>query len=371
MKILIVGSGLYGSTCAYELSQQGHKVVVVDKRNHPGGNVYTRYNEDAQCHEHVYGSHIFHTNSKEIWDYVNKFTEFVPYYHRVKAVSRDVAYSFPVNLLTIQQIFGVHDVNQARQIIQEDCVTGLDPNLNLENYCLSTIGKTLYETFFQSYSKKQWNTDPKNIPAAVARRIPIRLNFNDQYFDDRYQGMPVDGYTPIIKKMLDGVGLELNVDFLLDTDYWINRFDYVIYTGPVDEFFNCSYGRLAYRSLRFENTLESCSDFQGCSVVNYCDNSVPWTRIVEHKHFGRIKSNHSLVTKEFPQDYTDHAIPYYPVNDEKNQNLYNKYNDEVKQFSNVHFGGRLGSYRYYDMHQVIAAALKFCRDFGKDTDVFN
>lgn len=361
MQVLIVGAGLYGAVCAHELMREGHACRVIEKRDHIGGNIFTRYVPEAGCHEHVYGAHIFHTNSKRIWDYMNRFAEFNHYVNRVKVSHGDALYSFPINLFTLYQVFGVRTPEAARERLAADIVPN-DAPANMEEYCCSVIGPTLYRLFIEGYTLKQWGRHPRELPADAVKRLPVRLTFDDNYFNDRYQGIPVGGYTAIIEKMLDGASVETGVDFHADRAAWMQGADLVIYTGPIDAFFDYRYGVLEYRSLRFERTLVETNDFQGNAVVNYTDASVPFTRILEHKHFDmNLKEPVTLVTHEYPQAWKKGDIEYYPVRNEDSEALFGRYRDDADQLSpRVHFGGRLGEYRYYDMHQVVGAALAFC-----------
>lgn len=362
-KVLIVGSGFYGAVCARELADAGHRCLVIEKRNHIGGNCFTRYWEQADCHEHVYGAHIFHTSSENIWSYINRFSAFNRYVNRVKAMSGSRVFSFPINLLTLHQIFGVRTPEEARRRVEEDCISCSDPQ-NMEEYCLATFGRKIYEVFFHGYTCKQWNREPKNLPASLARRVAIRFNYDDNYFSDRFQGIPIGGYTAIFEKLLSGIPVELGVDFLMDRDEWLGSFDHIIFSGPIDGFFGYSHGRLEYRTLRFETELLPTPDAQGNAVINHCERSVPYTRTYEHKHFDICYTRDQTVyTTEYPAAWGSGMPEIYPVNTEDNQTLLTCYQKLAQAVSDkVTFGGRLGSYRYYDMHQVIGAALKTARD---------
>jgi UDP-galactopyranose mutase len=364
MRVLIVGAGLYGAICAHELSRAGHHCHVIEKRDHIGGNIYTRFVPEAGCHEHVYGAHIFHTNSRRIWDYMCRFTEFNHYVNRVKVAHQDDIYSFPINLFTLYQVFGVRTPEAARARLAADIVPHPAP-ANMEEYCCSVIGPTLYKLFIEGYTTKQWGRHPRELPADAVKRLPVRLTFDDNYFNDRYQGIPVGGYTAIIEKMLGDVPVETGVDFHADRERWISSFDRVIYTGPIDAFFDYRHGVLEYRSLRFERLLVEENDFQGNAVVNYTDATVPWTRILEHKHFDmNLKEPVTLITREYPQEWSKGDIEYYPARNPASEALYEQYREEADALAPaIHFGGRLGEYRYYDMHQVVGSALTFCESF--------
>lgn len=363
MKILIVGAGLYGAVCAHELSKRGHSCHVIDQRNHIGGNIYTKYSQEAECHEHVYGAHIFHTNSKKIWDYINQFSDFNHFTNRVKVNYKGELYSFPINLFTLYQIYGVKTPNEAKIKIHNDLLNIENPK-NMEEFCLATIGKELYGKFIEGYTQKQWGKHPRDLPADIVKRIPFRLNFDDNYFNDKYQGIPVNGYTSIIEKMLKGSQISLNTCYFKHIEKNKDLYDHIIYTGPIDQFFDYKYGVLEYRSLRFEREVHKTNDWQGNAVINYTDANVPWTRIIEHKHFDmNTKADKTVIYKEYPDKWTPEKIPFYPINDEKNNNLYDKYRLLADACSNVSFGGRLGEFKYYDMHQVIGSALNFCNHF--------
>lgn len=355
---LIVGAGLYGAVCARELADAGHRVQVLEKRDHIGGNCFTRHQPEAGCHQHVYGPHIFHTNSPEIWAYISRFTEFNSYIHRVQVSHHDRIYSFPINLFTLNQVFGVTTPTEAEQRLVRERIAIADPR-NLEDWCLSQVGRELYELFIRGYTAKQWHKDPRELPASIIKRLPIRTTFDDRYFSDRYQGIPIGGYTAIFERLLAGIPVELGVDFLADRDTWLGKFDHVIYTGPVDAFFGFSEGVLGYRSLRFESRLLDCRDAQGVAIMNYTDAEVPHTRLIEHKHFDQnLQATKTLVTTEFPEDWKPGLPEFYPVNTEDNQTVFRQYERlRASAALPVTFGGRLGEYRYYDMHQVIAAAL--------------
>ena len=356
---LIVGAGLYGSIMAYELTKIGKRCLVIDKRDHIGGNCYTE--NVGGINVHKYGPHIFHTSNKCIWDYVNSFVEFKQFMYRPKVSYLDNIYSFPINLMTLYQIYGVKTPIDAINTLATKRIPNENPS-NLEEWATSMIGNELYNIFIYGYTKKQWNTDPKNLPIDIIKRIPIRFNFDDNYFNDTYQGIPIGGYTKLFDKLLSGVDVELNVDFLSDRVKYSNISHKIIYTGPIDAFYDYKFERLDYRSLRFEEyKLSDVEDYQGNSVVNYTHESVKYTRIIEHKHFDGTKCSGSIITKEYPANTGE---PYYPINNTKNQMIYSKYKDLTKLEKNVIFGGRLAEYKYYDMHQVIASALN---DFKKIT----
>jgi UDP-galactopyranose mutase len=323
---LIVGAGLFGAVCARELADSGRSVLVIDKRSHIGGNCYTETWDGITTS--LYGGHIFHTNSRRIWDYVNEFAEWQQYEHRVKASYKGVVYSFPPNRMTIQQI-------------------GAIPG---------SLEDEIKRRFFEGYTAKQWGRPLAEVPDHVIKRIPIRDNWDDRYFTDLYQGLPMGGYTPMFERLLNGIEVELQADYMTDLDYWRSKAEQVIYTGPLDELYWCNMGRLKYRSLRHEHQLHAQSDFLGCATLNYADLSIPYTRKMEWKHFWRASTPYTWVTTEYPQAYDGTNEPYYPVGDEPNRALYQQYKEIAKQNGYI-VGGRLGSYQYLNMDQAIGAAL--------------
>lgn len=349
---IIVGSGLYGAVFAHELTKKGAKCLIIEKRNHIGGNCYTKNYDGINVHE--YGPHIFHTNSKKIWDYINSFSEFNSFVYRPKVFFNNKLYSFPLNLMTFYQLWGTKTPEEVEKKLNEVRIK-IDNPQNLEEWVLSQVGEEIYQTFVYGYTKKQWNKDPKNLPSFIIKRLPIRLSFDDNYFEDRYQGIPVGGYTNIFSKLLKNVPIEYNINYLNDKSYWERKAKKIVYTGPIDEFFNYDYGELEWRSLHFAHEHHISKDLQGVAVINYTDESIPYTRICEHKHFEQGKQNHTIITKEFPVNWDKSKEKYYPINDEKNNNLYKKYKSNIPM--NHIFGGRLADYKYYDMHQVIGSAL--------------
>jgi len=356
---LIIGSGLYASVCARELTDLGYKCLVIDKRDHIGGNCYTENKDGINVHK--YGPHIFHTSSKRIWDYVNRFTTFNQFKYSPIVNYQDNLYSFPINLFTLYQLYGVKTPEQAIAKLNSEKIEIHNPK-NLEDYVISMVGEQIYKTFIYGYTKKQWMTDPKLLPASIIKRIPIRTNFDNNYFDDIYQGIPEDGYTKIFENLLDGIEVRLNTDYFLDRDYLNSLSENIIFTGRIDEYYNYQFGELNYRSLRFETERLEIEDFQGNSVINYTHEDVPFTRISEWKHFENKKAPFTYITKEYPITWTKDETPFYPINNEENQQIYNKYKELSKLENNVKFGGRLAEYKYYDMHQVIGSALSFIKD---------
>lgn len=357
--ILIVGSGFFGSVVARELHRSGHKVHVLDKRPHIGGNCYSRELPECKAHEHVYGPHIFHTNATHIWSYISQFTDWIPYVHRPKARFKGTLYSLPINLMTLQQVYGVTTPQEARDRLELSRAK-MSSEDNLENWCLAQVGPDLYERLIKGYTTKHWNKSPSELPSSIIKRLPIRLNFDDNYFNDRYQGIPKDGYTRIFERLLKGVPVSLRTDFLEDKEYWERKFDHVVYSGPLDAYFGYEHGPLEYRSLRFESQIVEAHDFQGVSQINETDVAVPHTRVIEHKHFSMdLSAPLTLLTYEFSQDWKPGEAEFYPIETNENRERHKRYRSMIEKESlPLTTGGRLGEFRYYDMHQVIASALK-------------
>lgn len=361
---LIIGAGWFGATFARVATDKGKRCLVIDKRNHIGGNAYSERRNGIDVH--IYGPHIFHTNDERIWTFVNKYSEFNNFVLSPKVTRNGKMYSLPFNMNTFNQIWGCTRPSEARQIINLQKFIG-DPT-NLEEQALSLVGKDIYELLIRDYTRKQWQRDPKDLPTFIIKRLPLRFEYNDNYFDDRYQGIPVNGYTALFEKLLDGISCKCNIDFFENKHYWQQQAKKIVFTGKIDEFYNYQYGELDYRSLAFEHEEIAIDNFQGCAVVNYPDASVPYTRIIEHKHFSRAKTSSTIITKEIPTTWTRSQVPYYPINDDTNTAIYNCYKDRAEQEKNVIFGGRLAEYRYYDMHQVIASAMKTLRNEGISND---
>lgn len=364
--VLIVGSGLFGAVFARQCLNAGKTVLVIERREHIAGNCFTQ--NVAGIEQHVYGPHIFHTNSDKIWDYVQQFGRFNHFMFRPKVNYHDKLYSFPINLFTLYQLFRVKTPEEAR-VRLESARRKIDNPQNLEEWVLSQVGPLIYQMFIRGYTTKQWMRDPKELPADIIKRLPVRLSFDDNYFTDRYQGIPEQGYTAIIRAMLDGATIALETDYLADRDAWDARAKTVVFTGCIDEFYARRYGALDYRSLRFEAQRHELPDYQGTAVINYTDATVPYTRVIEHKHFSPVNTPHTLVTHEFPATYgAENPTPYYPINDKKNSALHTQYAALAKQESKYIFGGRLAEYRYYDMHQVIGSALVSAARFLGESD---
>ena len=359
---LIVGAGLFGATFAYEATKRGKKCLVIDKRNHIGGNVYTKETEGINVH--VYGAHIFHTSDKEIWDYINRFAEFNNYINSPVAVYKDELYNLPFNMNTFSKMWNIRTPKEAQEIIKKQ-IASLDIKepKNLEEQALSLVGTDVYEKLIKGYTEKQWGRDCKELPAFIIKRLPLRFTYDNNYFNDRYQGIPMGGYTKIVEKMLEGVDVRTGEDFfdlkktgkLSDGSEVL--YDKLLFTGQIDEYYESKYGPLEYRSVRFETETLDCENYQGNAVVNYTERAVPYTRIIEHKHFEFGKQEKTVISREYSSEWKPGIEPYYPVNNEKNNALYEKYRKLAEQEDKVIFGGRLGQYKYYDMDKVLMAAL--------------
>ena len=356
---LIVGSGLYGSTFARLVKDAGKSVIVVEKRNHIGGNVYTEEIDGINVHK--YGAHIFHTDNKEVWDFVNRFAKFHDYKHQVIADYKGERYNLPFNMNTFKQMWNINTPEEAKKIIEEQS-KDIKEIKNLEDQCISMVGKDIYNKLVKGYTEKQWGRDCKDLPSFIIKRLPLRFEFNNNYFNDQYQGIPIGGYTKLVENMLEGIEVILNYDFLKhknDIEY-----DKLIYTGPIDEYYDYCFGMLEYRTLKFEEEKINKEDYQGKTVVNYTEKEIPYTRIIEHKHFEGIKSNSTVITKEYPSEWKPGDEPYYPVNDEKNNALYVKYLQKAKD-DKIVLGGRLAEYKYYDMDKTVNNAIT---EFEVDND---
>ena len=358
---LIVGAGLYGSVMARELTDSGKKVLVIDKRNTIAGNVYT---EDIEgIHVHKYGAHIFHTNDKEVWDYVNRFAVFNRFTNSPVANYKGEMYSLPFNMYTFNKMWGVSTPEEAEAKINEQRSEIKGEPKNLEEQAISLVGRDIYEKLIKGYTEKQWGRDCKELPAFIIKRLPVRLTYDNNYFNALYQGIPIGGYTKMVANMLDGIEVRLGVNYLENKTDLNALADKVIYTGPIDAYFNYKLGNLEYRSVRFETEVLDKPSFQGNAAVNYTDRETPWTRIIEHKlfEFGKDEAGNDLpktvISREYSSEWKPGDEPYYPVNDEKNSKLYEQYKELANKESNVVFGGRLGEYKYYDMDKVIEVAL--------------
>jgi UDP-galactopyranose mutase len=350
---LVVGSGLFGATFARIMTDAGKRCLVIDKRSHIGGNVYST--DIDGIHVHMYGPHIFHTSNDDIWEFVNRFTQFNNYVHRVKAINEGKYYTLPFNLKTFNEVAGVMSIERLKEFLE----TRERDDTNLERCAISLVGEEVYETLIKGYTEKQWGRRAKDLPADIIKRLPVRNNFEDNYFNDKYQGIPVNGYTKMVENMLEEIEVKINTSY--DDSEMKSLAKKIVYTGPIDQFFNYALGRLEYRSLDF--VVESYQDidyYQGCAQINYTNKEVPFTRSIEHRHFyPDLKVKGTIVTKEYP---ADNGEPFYPIGDEKNKMLYLEYKDMASQKRpEIIFGGRLGNYQYYDMHQVIGQAMKYAK----------
>jgi UDP-galactopyranose mutase len=359
---LIVGAGLFGAVFAHEMTAKGKKCLVIDKRAHIGGNIYTEEIEGINVHK--YGAHIFHTSKKEIWDYVNRFATFNRYTNSPVARYKDEIYNLPFNMNTFNKLWGVIAPQEAKEKIEEQVKeAGIVNPSNLEEQAISLVGKDIYEKLVKGYTEKQWGKRADELPAFIIKRLPVRMTYDNNYFNDLYQGIPVGGYTPMIEKLLEGSDVLLNTDYFGDREAFNNKAEKVLFTGMIDEYFDYCFGELEYRSLKFESQVLDTDNYQGNAVVNYTEYEVPYTRIIEHKHFEYGTQPKTVITKEYPARWKHGDEPYYPMNDEKNNALYEKYKELATKEDKVLFGGRLGMYKYYDMHNVIEEALKLSSKF--------
>ena len=369
---LIVGAGLFGSIFAYEAHKAGKKVLVVDRRGHVGGNIYTKETEGIQVHQ--YGAHIFHTSDQEVWDYVQQFAQFNRYTNSPVARYKDELYNLPFNMNTFSKMWGVSTPEEAKEIIERQIrEAGITEPKNLEEQAISLVGRDIYEKLVKGYTEKQWGKRATELPSFIIRRLPVRFVYDNNYFNDKYQGIPVGGYTQMIEKMLEGIEVRLCTEFLEDREELASQADKIVFTGMIDAYYGYCYGELEYRSLRFETETLPIENYQGNAVVNYTEYEIPYTRIIEHKHFefgcqggygntGIPANQKTVITREYPAAWAKGDEPYYPMNDERNNALYEKYRRLADKEERVIFGGRLGMYRYYDMHQVVAEALKCVRE---------
>lgn len=353
---LIVGSGFFGSICAHELTKQGYKVCVVEKRNHIGGNCYTSNRDGINVHD--YGPHIFHTSNDEVWEWINQFTEFNEFRLNVSANYKGEIYSLPFSMWTFSKMFNITHPDQAKQIIEDQSKHIGEPK-NLEEQAIKLVGTEVYEKLIKNYCIKQWKKHPTELPVSIIKRLPVRFTYDNNYFYDKYQGIPIGGYTRIFDQLLEGIDVRLETDFFKDD---LPSYNKLIYTGPIDKFFNYEFGSLEYKTTKFDHKRLDISNYQGTSIMTYNDEDTEYTRILEHKHFELLTDGPTWITYEYPVDYkADVTDPYYPVNDEENTKIYNKYKEKADKLDNVYFGGRLAEYKYYDMHKVIEAALNFTK----------
>lgn len=358
---LIVGSGLFGAIFAYEANKKGKKCLVIDKRPHIGGNIYTENVEGINVHK--YGAHIFHTSNKEVWDYIQQFAEFNRYTNSPVARYKDELYNMPFNMNTFNKLWGVVTPKEAQAKIEEEKrQAGITEPKNLEEQAISLVGQTIYEKLVKGYTEKQWGRKCTELPSFIIKRLPVRLIYDNNYFNDKYQGIPIGGYTQIVEKMLDGIEVRLNCDYFENKEELDKLASKIIFTGPIDQYYNYCYGELEYRSVRFENEVLDKENFQGNAVINYTEYEVPYTRIIEHKHFEFGTQPKTVISREYSDKWTKDKEPYYPINNEKNNELYSKYKELANKDEKVIFGGRLGQYKYYDMDKVIEEALKCVKE---------
>jgi UDP-galactopyranose mutase len=351
---LIVGSGFFGSICAYELNKIGFKVCVIDKRNHIGGNCYTSHKDGINIHE--YGPHIFHTNDENIWNWINQFIDFNHFRLSPVANYKGELFSLPFNMWTFNKLWGTVKPDDVIKKISEQSSEIITPK-NLEEQAIKSVGKDVYEKLIKGYTQKQWMKNPKELPSEIIKRLPVRLTFDNNYFNDKFQGIPIGGYTKIFEKLLNSIDVKLNFDFFDNNNL---EYDNLIYTGPIDQYFGFKFGPLEYKTTNFKHELLNIENYQGCAIMNFTDLETRYTRIIEHKHFEFLSNDKTWITKEYPTEYIPlKTEPYYPVNDILNNEKYLKYKNEGLKLSNVYFGGRLGEYKYYDMHQIISSALSF------------
>lgn len=353
---LIVGAGLFGAVFAYEATKRGKKCRVIDKRNHIGGNIYCENIEGINVHK--YGAHIFHTNNQNIWNYVNQFVEFNRYTNSPIANYKGEIYNLPFNMNTFNKLWGIVTPQEAKEKIEEQRKNaGIDEPKNLEEQAISLVGTDIYYKLIKGYTEKQWGRNAKELPSFIIKRLPVRFTYDNNYFNDKYQGIPIGGYNKIIENMLK------DCEVVLNTDYFENKIELselsekIVFTGMIDQYFNYKYGKLEYRSLKFENEILSSPNYQGNAVVNFTDEETPFTRIIEHKHFEFGNQEKTVITREYPSEWNEKKEPYYPVNNEKNNTLFKKYKELADAESRVIFGGRLADYKYYDMHHVIQIAM--------------
>jgi len=353
---LIVGSGFFGSICARELTDNGKKVCVIENRNHIGGNCYTSNRDGINVHD--YGPHIFHTSNEEVWKWVNQYVEFNDFTLRPVANYQGEVYSLPFNMWTFSKLWNISHPYEAKEIIEEQS-SYIDEPQNLEEQAIKLVGTDVYYKLIKGYTEKQWRKDATELPKEIIQRLPVRFTYDNNYFNDKYQGIPIGGYTQIFEKLLEGIEVRLETDFFKDK---LPKYKKVIYTGPIDRYFDYKFGELEYKTTRFEHKKLDTDNYQGVVMMNYTDKEIPFTRTIEHKHFEKVESDSTWVTWEFPTEYkAKETEPYYPVNDKENTKIYNKYKKLADKEKGVYFGGRLAEYKYYDMHKVIESALNFVK----------
>ena len=358
---LIVGAGLFGATFAERAIKKGKKVLIIDKRNHIAGNVYT--NEIEGIHVHVYGAHIFHTSYDDVWEYVNRFATFNNFVNNVIAVYKGERYHLPFNMNTFHELWGVNTKEEAEAVINKQIKeANIKEITNLEEQAISLVGVDVYTKLIKGYTEKQWGRDCKELPSFIIKRLPLRFTYDNNYFNDKYQGIPIGGYTKLVENMIVGADILIGTEFKEFIKDNPDIADKIIFTGPIDEYYDFSLGKLEYRTVTFENELLNQKDYQGNAVINYTERDIPYTRIIEHKYFDFHDQDKTYISKEYPSEYKEGMEPYYPVNNERNSSLYNQYLELAKKEKNVFFKGRLGEYKYYDMDDVILSALEFAKE---------
>ena len=358
---LIVGSGFFGSICARELTDGGKKVCVIENRNHIGGNCYTSNRDGINVHD--YGPHIFHTSNEEVWKWINKYVKFNDFTLRPVANYQGEVYSLPFNMWTFSKLWNISHPYQAKEIIEEQS-SYIDEPQNLEEQAIKLVGTDVYHKLIKGYTEKQWRKDATELPKEIIKRLPVRFTYDNNYFNDKYQGIPIGGYTQIFEQLLEGIDVKLETDFFVSK---LPKYKKIIYTGPIDRYFDYKFGELEYKTTNFEHKKINTDNYQGVVMMNYTDKDIPFTRTIEHKHFEKVESDSTWVTWEFPNEYkAKETEPYYPVNDKENTKIYNKYKKLADKEKNVYFGGRLAEYKYYDMHKVIESALNFVKGIKDD-----
>ena len=362
---LVVGAGLFGAVFAHEATKRGKSCLVIDKRPHIAGNIYTEKQENINVHK--YGAHIFHTSDKEVWEYMNQFCEFNNYINSPVAVYKDELYNLPFNMNTFSKMWNIKTPAEAKAIIEKQkAELNITEPQNLEEQALSLVGTDVYEKLINGYTQKQWGRPCKELPAFIIKRLPLRFTYDNNYFNDRYQGIPIGGYTAIVEKLLEGSDVRLNTDYFEFVKENKEVAEKIVYTGEIDKFFDYEFGALEWRAVRFENETLDEENHQGNAVVNYTASDVPYTRIIEHKHFEKSDSPKTIISKEYSSEWKVGDEPYYPINNDRNNELYAKYENRAKQDKNIIFGGRLGTYKYYDMDKVVRASLDAVKqEFGE------
>jgi len=362
---LVVGSGLFGAVFAERVKATGKSVLIIEKRSHIGGNIYTEKKEGIDFHK--YGAHIFHTSDKKVWDYVNSFVEFNNFINSPVANYKGEIYNLPFNMNTFSRMFSISTPLEAKAIIEKQRSEIKEEPKNLEEQAISLVGRDIYTKLIKGYTEKQWGRDCTELPSFIIKRLPVRFTYDNNYFNDKYQGIPENGYTDLIEKLIDGCDILLDTDFLSDKQKYLDMASCCLYTGAIDAYFDYKYGALEYRSLKFETEILDTPNYQGVAVMNFTEREIPYTRIIEHKHFSFADTEKTIITKEYPADLAEGKEAYYPVNDQKNNSLYEKYAEDAKK-ENVLFGGRLASYKYYDMDDTVAAALELAQNVIKKGD---